>query len=386
MVLWFLWSASVGLGNVTCVYLLTLVLTALRVTQPPCERRSTSFAVLVPAHNEEANIGPTVRALRSMDYPEEMFEVLVVADNCDDATAAVARAAGATVWGRDAAEEQRGGKGAALEWGISRVLRERAVDAVAIVDADCAASSNLLAALAGGLESAPAAQASNVVANPETPVAALRFAGFALMNTARPLGKQALGLSSGLFGTGMAFKTDWLAEHPWRASGLAEDAEYHLAVVRAGGRAAFCPTGSVSSPMPATHADAASQQRRWEGGRLELAGSIGSVWTDGLRRRDPVRLHAAAEMLVPPQSLLAALSAVGIAAAGLLRSRAALMAAAGTLLLQAACVAGALRVANAPASVYRALPRAGPLILRKLWIYAELALGRRPRSWVRTGR
>src|SRR5438045_526297 len=78
------------------------------------------IAVLVPAHDEAALIGRCVRSLRAQTYPSHLYDVIVVADNCTDATASIARSAGAEVLVRD--EPGARGKGRALRWAIDQVL------------------------------------------------------------------------------------------------------------------------------------------------------------------------------------------------------------------------------------------------------------------------
>ena len=58
------------------------------------------FAIVIPARNESAVIGDTIKCLLAQKYPRELFDIYVVADNCTDNTAEIARAAGATVYER----------------------------------------------------------------------------------------------------------------------------------------------------------------------------------------------------------------------------------------------------------------------------------------------
>jgi hypothetical protein len=344
------------------------------------------FAVVVPAHDEEASLPATLESLAALDYPAELVEIVVIAHNCRDGTARLAARAGATVW------EHRGerGKGAALEWALARVVAERPrVDAVVVVDADCSVAPNLLSALAARLRAgAEAVQAAYDVSNPlASSTAALRWASFALVNRVRPLGKDALGLSAGLLGTGMAFRRELLARRPWTARSLVEDQEYHLELAAAGVRVAFAPETRVSSPMPGSLRGSRSQQARWEGGR----GALIRRWSprlvsEGLRRRDRVRLHAGLEPLVPPQSLLLAANLAG-AAIGLLRGRGpARWAGAANLAGQAGFVAGGMALAHAPPAAWRALASAPVLATWKLLLLSRVWLGGAPSDWVRTSR
>jgi hypothetical protein len=346
------------------------------------------FVVLVPAHDEEEQIAATVAALLGQTHPSERREVLVIADNCTDATADRARAAGATVWARDQPDAR--GKGQALAWAMQRLWRERPhTDAVAIVDADCHASPGLLAGfdrlMRGG---ATAVQAVYDVANPEASTAsALRWAGFALMHRVRPSGRARLGLSADLFGTGMAFRADLLRAHPWTSFSITEDAEYHLRLVEAGERVAFLPDERVESAMPTSHAQATEQQLRWESGNAELLRrTVPRLLREGLRRRDAERIHAALEQLVPPQTVLVAANGGLLAAAAALRDRRGVRLGAATLAAQGVYVLAGLRVAQAPPAVFRALLQAPRLLSAKLPLFARIGAGRGASTWVRTDR
>jgi cellulose synthase/poly-beta-1,6-N-acetylglucosamine synthase-like glycosyltransferase len=339
--------------------------------------------VVVPAHDEQDGIESTVRSLRAVGALP-----IVVADNCTDGTADRARAAGAEVWERS--DELRRGKGHALAWAFERVARERPeAEAVAVVDADCTVSPNLLEAVGARIGAgARAVQASYVVSNPEESAAsAARYAGFALVNHVRPLGRSALGLSCGLLGTGMAFDASLLREHPWRALGVTEDTEYHLLLAVAGVRVEFAPEAWVASPMPTRHEDAAIQRERWEAGGVQLARRKAlRLLVDGLVGRDPVRLNAAVELLVPPQSLLMAANA-GIAAVALrVRCPEAARMAIGALAGQVVFVVGGLALAGAPAAAYRGLAMAPLLAVENVRLYSRFARGRTPREWRRTPR
>jgi 1,2-diacylglycerol 3-beta-glucosyltransferase len=363
-------------------YLLGLLAAAAakRDQPPPSPAARPRFAVVVPAHDEEAGVAATVASLCDAGCTP-----IVIADNCTDATAERARAAGATVWER--VEPDRRGKGEALAWAFERLAAE--VEAVAIVDADCTVSANLIdafaARLAGG---ARAVQASYMVSNPaESPAAAARYAGYALINHVRPLGKSALGLSCGLLGSGMAFEAALLREHPWSAFDVTEDTGYHLRLVEAGERVEFAPEARVESAMPETLDAAESQRERWESGGFDLARrTAGRLIALGLRRRDPSALNAGVELLVPPQSLLLAANAATAAAAAATGARAARRVALLGLGAQAAYVLGGLALVRAPAPVWRALSLAPVLAARNAGLYARLVRGRRPAGWVRTAR
>ena len=138
----------------------------------------------------------------------------------------------------------------------------------------------------------------------------------------RFLGKQRLGLSCGLVGTGMGFRREVLLEAPWTSTGLVEDGEYHMRLVLAGVRTEFVAEAWVSQAVPTSMGASREQQARWEKGKAQMVRD----WTPrllaaGVARRDPVRLHAGAECLVPPQSVIALGGALGIGLGAAARNR-----------------------------------------------------------------
>ena len=340
--------------------------------------------VLVPAHEEEAGLPATLAALRRQAFP---FEPVVIADNCSDATAEVARQAGATVWERF--HDDRG-KGQALAWALERLDRERPeTEAVIVVDADCLPGPGLFAALDGALRGgAQAAQAIYDVANPESsPTAALRWAAFALKHRLRPRGRAALGLSAGLYGTGMAFRAELLRAQPWRAFSISEDVEYHAQLARAGVRVAFVDGAWVTSAMPTSDEAAHRQQLRWESGNARMARELGApLVAAGLRRRDANLVVHGLELALPPQTLLVPGCLASLVVGGVARSRPLATIAAATAAGQVVYVFAGLRLVGAPKAVYRALPAVPRLAARKLAIFGRVARGRGTLEWLRTDR
>src|ERR1700687_3866780 len=132
------------------LYLAVLAVLARRPSVPRPSTPRLRFDVVVPAHDEEAEIAGTVESLLALDYPRDLFRVLVIADNCTDHTAARAAAAGARVVIRDEPEQR--GKGYALAHAFRLSLDEGFADAVGVVDADTVVSGNLLSAFAQRFE------------------------------------------------------------------------------------------------------------------------------------------------------------------------------------------------------------------------------------------
>ena len=95
----------------------------------------TTFAMIVWAPNEEQVIGQLFENLHLLNYSDQLYDIFVVADNCKDNTAQIARQAGAIVYERFNDNEK--GKGFAMDWMFQRLFEmERQYDAVCVFDAD----------------------------------------------------------------------------------------------------------------------------------------------------------------------------------------------------------------------------------------------------------
>ena len=128
----------------TALYYILLAVYAL-ISKPevvPYEGSSfNSFAIVIPAHNEEGTIMGVLKSCAELDYPGDKKEVYVVADNCSDRTVEVVKEAGVACLERH--DESNKGKGFALEWAFNIIL-PKGYDAVLVLDADCTIDKNAL--------------------------------------------------------------------------------------------------------------------------------------------------------------------------------------------------------------------------------------------------
>ena len=367
--------------------LLSLAAILWRRAPAPVEPRHR-FAIMIPAHDEEILLPRLLTSLDGLDYPRHLYAVHVVADNCADRTAARARTAGAHTYER--ADTDLVGKGYALQWLLQRV-RERGspCDAYVLLDADTVVAPTLLRVFGAHLARGDQAiQAYYGVLNHDASwQATLRHIALLLYNGLRPRGRDALDLSAGLRGNGMCFEAALLERGGWDASGMAEDAEFHLRLVADGVRVRYAAQTSVLAEMPVSLRQARSQNLRWERGRLQLLRSYGpGLLRAALDRRDLAPLDALAEQASPPLSVLTVLTTLTLAITAALRQRAARRMAVAVLLGQVGYVGTGLALARARPTVYLALLRAPIYAVWKLWLYLVALLGRRDRRWVRTPR
>jgi cellulose synthase/poly-beta-1,6-N-acetylglucosamine synthase-like glycosyltransferase len=371
-------------------YLLLLTAAALRGARrtPPREAApDRRFLFVVPAHDEERLLPGLLESLKQLDYPAPLYSVYVVADNCADRTAEVARAGGAVVYERQ--DDQRVGKGYALQWLLRRIWeRGEPHDAVVILDADSVVSSNFLRVmdvhLAHGEQTI---QAYYAVRDPERSWSvSLRSVALAAIHYLRPLGRMALGGSTGLKGNGMVFAADVLRRHPWPAS-LTEDIEYHMTLILDGERVTFAPDAVVWAEMPATLATARTQNARWERGRLEmLRRYVPHLMREAWTRRSFLLLDAAVEQLIPPLAILATASVLCLSAAALAHSSLGVALGMALIAGQAIYILAGLKMAQVSRKVYQSLLYAPIFILWKIWLYTRVLIRPKRIEWVRTAR
>jgi cellulose synthase/poly-beta-1,6-N-acetylglucosamine synthase-like glycosyltransferase len=371
-------------------YLVLLTLAALltrRVVPPPGPGKRR-FAILVPAHNEELVIDRLLGSLDALEYDQQLFDVCVVADNCTDSTAAIARRWGARVYERF--DESERAKGFALRWLLGRMRTTgQRYDAYVVLDADSVVQPNLLQSLDARLEAgSQVVQAYYSVLNAwDSAVSGLRFAALAALHFVRPLGRSVLGLSVGLKGNGMCFAAPVLERFDWKWFTLAEDVEFHLALVKAGVRVDFAHETCVLADMPVTLAQAASQNQRWERGRLQLLRSVvPSLVLQALRTRSWLCLDAAIEQVIPPLSVPVLLGGLTLLAAVVVESWPAALIAGAGLLAQMAYLAAGLLLVKAPLRAYLALSSAPLYVAWKVGVYAHSVLNLRATTWIRTAR
>ncbi|MBC7601783.1 MAG: glycosyltransferase [Ramlibacter sp.] len=274
------------------------------VPAPGSHVASVDFAVLMPAHNEADGITAAIRAVQVQLGSQD--RLLVVADNCTDATASVSRAAGAEVTERT--DPERRGKGYALDHGV-RWLERTAPALVIIVDADCIVAEGALRNLVQQcVATARPVQALYLMHAPPGSGLGLRVAAFAwvVKNKLRPLGSAALGWPCQLMGTGMAFPWRLIATARLACGDLVEDMALGAAMAQVGAAPMFCPQALVSSAFPSDTAGARAQRTRWEHGHMSmLAGTGPRLLGQALMRRDAALAALALDLMVPPLAALA---------------------------------------------------------------------------------
>jgi len=255
---------------------------------PPARDR-LRFAILICARNEERVIRLPVKSVRLSSYPSACRDVIVLADNCTDATAERAREEGAIVWEKTTPSA---GKGDVLAWGLDRVRRSGRYDAVAVFDADNAMSADWLTAVNDALSDGETVvtgrrHSSNATANV---IAGWYTAYWAIMNELSNRVRTNLGLSGKLTGTGFAFLLSVLGSDGWRTSTLVEDVEFTVQTNLAGERVAYVAQADYTDEQPERWLYMWRQLRRWTTGGWQVAVRYALPWAKGLLRQPSLRL------------------------------------------------------------------------------------------------
>jgi cellulose synthase/poly-beta-1,6-N-acetylglucosamine synthase-like glycosyltransferase len=345
------------------------------------------LAVLIPAHDEAAGIAATLLNLRSQLAPGD--RMVVVADNCSDATAAVAAANGAEVIERSHATLR--GKSYALDFGMQH-LALNPPSVMAIVDADCTLAPHCMQRLvAACVRSGQPAQALYLMDAPAGAPLRIRVAAFAwrVKNWVRPLGVARMGGACPLMGSGMVFPWAVISRMPLASGHLAEDIKLGMELARVGSPARFVPGAQVHSVFPLTTASASSQRARWEHGHLAM------ILSDGLpsllravARRDATLMAMAIDLMVPPLTLLLGLTLLsvllGLALAPWLGRSLIGISGVGLVVLLAALLRAWWLVGRPLLSV-NDLVRAPAYALWKIPLYLKFVT-QRQKEWVRTKR
>lgn len=275
-----------------------------------------TVAVLVPAHDEAGGISATLNTVLSQLTHHD--RLIVIADNCTDETAVVAREAGATVIERHDPEHR--GKGYALDFGL-QFLASDPPDVVVVVDADCLVAEGAIDRISGlaAIRQRPV-QATYLLTQPPqpSPAAAVSILAFTVKNLVRPFGLAQLGQPCLLTGTGMAFPWALIHQVSWASGNIVEDMQLSLDLLLAGYPTVFCAEANVTGALPQQKQAAESQRTRWEHGHLQtLLSQVPRLLKAWVSQKRFNLLAIALDLCVPPLSLLVMLWGVALVAAGM---------------------------------------------------------------------
>ena len=238
--------------------------------KPLKENKNHRFMAIIPAHNEEAVVANLIESLKNQNYDKSLYDIYVIADNCTDKTAQVARDAGAIVYERF--DENKKTKGYALDWFLQQKIKENApYDALFVFDADNIVDKEFIKNMNKKL-----CQGEDVVQgyrDIKNPTDSWITAGYALfywtMHRFYHLARYNIGLSPLLNGTGFMVRFDVIKPQGWKTVTLTEDIEFSLQRIIKGKKLGWATDAIVYDEQPVGFKQSWSQRSRWTVGHIQ---------------------------------------------------------------------------------------------------------------------
>jgi cellulose synthase/poly-beta-1,6-N-acetylglucosamine synthase-like glycosyltransferase len=230
------------------------------------------YLVLVPAHNEEAVIAGIIENLQAMDYPKELYDFYILADNCEDRTAPIARAMGANVLEtfKESADAPTG-KPIVLQKALNALEGyHNQYDLVMFFDADNRIDTNLFREVNSQLLDHPEAdivQCYLGCKNKKGLVALYYYMSYTITNRFFQYAKSRIGINSVIGGTGFAVRSDYLQKRGgWTAMSLTEDFELQVEATCEGKRILWNNNVRIYDEKPTRWRASLRQRIRWAQG------------------------------------------------------------------------------------------------------------------------
>ena len=296
-------------------YQLVYLLIPFIIKEKPCKKNEPHrITVLIAARNEEAVIGQLIDSVKNQDYPGELVKICVIADNCSDSTAHIARSKGATVFERE--DKLRVGKGYALDFALKRLLAEDDAEAYLVLDADNLLKRNFITEInryfSSGYEVVTGYRNTKNFSDNWI------SAGYALwflresQFVNRP--RQRLGTCSVVMGTGFLFSRKIAEEMGgWKYHGLSEDTDFSMDRICRGKMIGYCESAMLYDEQPVSFSQSWRQRLRWIRGSFEMfkkhgAGLIKGIFKGSWSCWDALAQNLSAFFLVLFATLANALS------------------------------------------------------------------------------
>ena len=242
-----------------------------RIKEKPLkEDKQHRFMTIIPAHNEEKVVVNLIESLKKLDYPKDLYDIYVIADNCTDKTAEVAKKAGAIVYERF--DEAHKTKGHALQWFLAQKIEEDApYDAFCIFDADNIVDENFLKVMNKKLcQGEEVVQGYKDIKNPSDSWVSAGYAIFYwTMHRFYHLARYNIGLSPLMNGTGFMVKFDVIKPQGWNTKTLTEDIEFSLKRIIEGKKLGWARDAIVYDEQPVGFKQSWTQRSRRTVGHMQ---------------------------------------------------------------------------------------------------------------------
>ncbi len=232
--------------------------------------KNHKFMAIIPAHNEEAVVANLIESLKNQTYDKNLYDIYVIADNCTDNTAQIAKDAGAIVYQRF--DPTKKTKGYALNWFLQQKIKEDAdYDAFFVFDADNIVDKDFIKNMNKKLcQGEDVVQGYRDIKNPTDNWITAGYAIFYwTMHRFYHLARYNLGLSPLLNGTGFMVKFDVVKPNGWETQTLTEDIEFSLQRIIKGKRLGWATDAIVYDEQPVGFKQSWSQRSRWTVGHMQ---------------------------------------------------------------------------------------------------------------------
>ena len=284
-------QALVYLTTIFWIYELTISMAALIKfkEKPLVVNKKHKFMAIIPAHNEEKVVGNLVESLKNQDYDQELFDIYVIADNCTDNTAIVAKDAGAIVYKRF--DEAHKTKGYALNWFLKQKIEENAdYDAFLVFDADNIVDKNFLNVMNRKLcQGEEVVQGYKDIKNPSESWISAGYAFFYwTMHRFYHLARYNIGLSPLLNGTGFMVKFDLVKNTGWDTKTLTEDIEFSLKQIISGRKLGWATDAIVYDEQPEKFVASWKQRCRWTVGHIQCMKYYTKPLTEAVKEKKTI--------------------------------------------------------------------------------------------------
>lgn len=297
---------------ILCYYLILGLFGVYRKKEKKDYTPKNKFAMIVAAHNEDVVIGKLIESMQNQNYPKELYDIFVIADNCTDKTAEIARKNGANVFER--VNKDKRGKGYALEWMFTKLFKmKEQYDAICIFDADNLVHQDFLKEIDSKMkEGYKVVQGYIDSKNPDDSWVATSYSiAFWSQNRMFQLARNNIGFSNQIGGTGFAIAMKTLKELGWGATCLTEDLEFTCKLVLNGEKVGWAHDAKIYDEKPLGIKASWIQRRRWMQGFTDVASRyFFKLAKKAIKERKWYIFDCALYVLQPFATLLLGLSAV----------------------------------------------------------------------------
>lgn len=238
--------------------------------KPLIKNEKHKFMAIIPAHNEANVVANLIESLKKQDYDKNLLDIYVIADNCTDNTAEIARKAGAIVYERF--DETKKTKGFALQWFLNKKVEDGSdYDAFCVFDADNIVMPDFIEKMNKKLcQGEEIVQGYRDIKNPTDSWISAGYAIFYwTMNRFYHLARYNVGLSPLINGTGFMVKMDIVRKEGWNTKTLTEDIEFSLKSIAKGRKLGWAVDAKVYDEQPIGFKQSWSQRSRWTVGHLQ---------------------------------------------------------------------------------------------------------------------